>query len=69
MHVLHKLEELTEKELLEIVDKGDMTKEDLDISMKGICLLTDITKLKVMLMENGLYDNHETDMVNRMINR
>lgn len=69
MHVLHRLEEVMEKELMEIADKGDMTKEDLEISMKGICLLSEITKLKVMLMDNGLYDKPETEMVNRMINR
>lgn len=53
MHVLKRLEKLTEKELLEITDKGEMSKTELDIAIKGVCLLTEIENLKKLSLENG----------------
>lgn len=56
MHVLKRLEELTEKELLGITDQGHMSIKELDTAMKGVCLLTEIEKLKKIAIENGSMD-------------
>lgn len=53
MHVLKRLELLTEKELLEITDKNSMSVTELEVAMKGVCLLTEIEKLKQISMDNG----------------
>lgn len=53
MHVLKELEILTEKELLEITHKGSMSKGELECAIKGVCLLSEIEKLKKLAIENG----------------
>lgn len=56
MHVLKELEMLTEKELLQITAKNSMSKDELEVAIKGVCLLTEIEKLKQLAMGNGSID-------------
>lgn len=58
-NVLMKLEELITKELEKVVNKGDMTPSELEISKKAVCLLKELKEYEVMDMEvsdNGYSD-------------
>lgn len=58
-NVLMKLEELITKELEKVVNKGDMTPSELEISKKAVCLLKELKEYEIMDMEvsdNGYSD-------------